>query len=133
MIIINHFYYLYVYGFMEPKKWGSAGFGEKFSALRAQGRKVMTDAAALALYRRALAVVGDHQTVDALALDRLMPMLHNALTEGRAWQANGVIADKVRRRAESISRGSPALGALARELIESSVTAGHLADPESGP
>ena len=25
MIIINHFYYLYVYGFMEPKKWGSAG------------------------------------------------------------------------------------------------------------
>ena len=32
----------------------------------------------------------------ALSLDRLMPMLHNALTEGRAWRANGVIADKVR-------------------------------------
>ena len=37
MIIINHFYYLYIYGFMELKKWGSAGFWEKFSALRVQG------------------------------------------------------------------------------------------------
>ena len=69
----------------------------------------------------------------ALSLDRLMPMLHNALSEGRAWRANGVSADKVRRRAESISRGSPALGALARELIESSVSAGHLADPKPEP
>ncbi len=69
----------------------------------------------------------------ALSLDRLMPMLHNALSEGRAWRANGVIADKVRQRAESISHGSPALGALARELIESSVAAGHLADPKPGP
>ena len=66
----------------------------------------------------------------ALSLDRLMPMLHNALSEGRAWRANGVIADKVRQRAESITRGSPALGALARELIESSVAAGYLADPK---
>jgi putative hydrolase of HD superfamily len=66
----------------------------------------------------------------ALSLDRLMPMLHNALSEGRAWRANGVIADKVRQRAESITRGSPALGALARELIESSVVAGYLADPK---
>ena len=49
----------------------------------------------------------------ALSLDRLMPMIHNSLTEGRAWQANGVTADKVRQRAESISRGAPALGALA--------------------
>ncbi len=69
----------------------------------------------------------------ALSLDRLMPMLHNALSEGRAWRANSVIADQVRRRAESISQGSPALGALARELIESSVAAGHLADPKPVP
>ena len=66
----------------------------------------------------------------ALALDRLMPMLHNALSEGRAWQANGVTASQVRRRAESISRGAPALGALAGELIESSVAAKILADPK---
>lgn len=66
----------------------------------------------------------------ALALDRLMPMLHNALSEGRAWQANGVIASQVRRRAESITRGAPALGALAGDLIESSVAAKILADPK---
>ena len=66
----------------------------------------------------------------ALSLDRLMPMIHNSLTEGRAWQANGVTADKVRHRAESISRGAPALGELAAKLIESSVAAGFLADPK---
>lgn len=69
----------------------------------------------------------------ALALDRLMPMIHNAQTEGRAWRANGVTADKVRHRAESISRGAPALGALAIRLIESSVAAGFLADPKVEP
>jgi len=67
----------------------------------------------------------------ALSLDRLMPMIHNALSEGRAWQANGVIADKVRQRAESIARGAPALGVLANEFINSSVAAGFLANPES--
>jgi len=67
----------------------------------------------------------------ALSLDRLMPMIHNALSEGRAWQANGVVADKVRQRAESIARGAPALGVLANEFIDSSVAAGFLADPES--
>ena len=66
----------------------------------------------------------------ALSLDRLMPMIHNSLTEGRAWQVNGVTADKVRHRAESISRGAPALGELAARLIESSVAAGFLADPK---
>ena len=66
----------------------------------------------------------------ALSLDRLMPMIHNSLTAGRAWQANGVAADKVRHRAESISRGAPALGALAGKLIASSVAAGFLADPK---
>lgn len=66
----------------------------------------------------------------ALSLDRLMPMIHNSLTEGRAWQANGVAADKVRHRAESITRGAPALGELAARLIESSVAAGFLADPK---
>ena len=66
----------------------------------------------------------------ALSLDRLMPMIHNSLTAGRAWQVNGVAADKVRHRAESITRGAPALGELAAKLIESSVAAGFLADPK---
>ena len=62
----------------------------------------------------------------ALALDRLMPMVHNALTEGSAWREHGVKADQVRRRAESIERGAPALGALAQRLINAAVEAGHL-------
>ena len=65
----------------------------------------------------------------ALAVDRLMPMIHNALTEGSAWRANGVRAEQVRRRAESITRGAPELGALANRLIEASVAAGYLPDP----
>jgi len=67
----------------------------------------------------------------ALSLDRLMPMIHNSLTEGRAWQANGVTADKVRHRAESIALGAPALGALALELINSAVDSGFLASSPS--
>ena len=66
----------------------------------------------------------------ALAVDRLMPMIHNALTEGSAWRANGVVADQVRRRAESITRGAPELGALASRLIDASVKAGYLPDPK---
>ena len=68
----------------------------------------------------------------ALALDRLMPMIHNAHSEGRAWRANGVTADKVRRRAESITRGAPALGALAGALIATSVAAGILPEADAG-
>ena len=67
----------------------------------------------------------------ALALDRLMPMIHNALTEGSAWQEHGVKADQVRRRAESIERGAPVLGALAQRLINAAVAAGHLPDTPS--
>lgn len=62
----------------------------------------------------------------ALSLDRLMPMLHNALTAGRAWQANGVTADRVRHRTESIRRGAPKLADYALGLVEASVRAGHL-------
>ena len=62
----------------------------------------------------------------ALAVDRLMPMIHNTLTEGRAWRANGVVAGQVRHRAESIARGAPELGALAERLIAASVKAGIL-------
>ena len=69
----------------------------------------------------------------ALALDRLMPMIHNALTEGSAWREHGVKADQVRHRAESIDRGAPALGALARRLIDEAVAAGHLVDPGNPP
>lgn len=62
----------------------------------------------------------------ALSMDRLMPMIHNAMTAGRAWQANGVSADRVRHRTESIRRGAPPLADYALALIDASVRAGHL-------
>ncbi|MCX9158389.1 HD domain-containing protein [Niveibacterium sp. 24ML] len=70
------------------------------------------------------------ETMDARyanALDRLMPMLHNLHTEGRAWQANGVTADKVYARNGVIANGSETLWAYAREVIETAVTKGYLA------
>lgn len=69
----------------------------------------------------------------ALAVDRLMPMIHNALSGGRAWQVNGVTADKVRKRAESVARGAPALGALANRLIDTAVAAGFLPEAVRKP
>lgn len=70
------------------------------------------------------------ETMDARyanALDRLMPMLHNLHTAGRAWQANGVTADKVYARNGVIAEGSETLWAYARALIETAVGKGYLA------
>ena len=69
----------------------------------------------------------------ALAVDRLLPLVHNALSGGRAWQVNGVTADKVRKRAESVARGAPALGDLANRLIDSAVAAGYLPEAVRKP
>ena len=62
----------------------------------------------------------------ANALDRLMPMLHNVLTEGRAWRAHGVTADKVLSRNAVIGEGSEALWAYARRMIREAVGRGFL-------
>ena len=62
----------------------------------------------------------------AAAVDRFQPMLHNCLTEGTAWQQNGVTSERVLTRAGSIADGSTAIGEHAAELIAAAVKAGHL-------
>ncbi|CAL1240687.1 Putative hydrolase of HD superfamily [Candidatus Methylocalor cossyra] len=62
----------------------------------------------------------------AAALDRLMPLLHNFLTEGRTWRQHGITADRVLARNAAIGEGSTALWRYARELIEEAVERGYL-------
>jgi 5'-deoxynucleotidase YfbR-like HD superfamily hydrolase len=62
----------------------------------------------------------------ARALDRLQPMLENLTAGGGTWQRHGITADQVLARVALIQDGSPALGALARDLVSQAVTAGIL-------
>jgi putative hydrolases of HD superfamily len=68
----------------------------------------------------------------AAALDRFQPLLHNCRTQGAAWQAHGITADRVRARNSHIGAGSPALWELAQRMIADAVAKGHLA-PEPTP
>jgi len=63
----------------------------------------------------------------AAALDRLMPVLHNIHTGGRAWRENGVTADMVIGRNSRMAEGSRALWEYARALIDRAVASGALA------
>ena len=65
----------------------------------------------------------------ARALDRLQPMLENLTAGGGTWQRHGITADQVLARVALIEDGSPALGALARDLVSQAVTAGILPPP----
>ena len=65
----------------------------------------------------------------ARALDRLQPMLENLTAGGGTWQRHGITADQVLARVALIEDGSPALGALARDLVSQAVTAGILPSP----
>ena len=62
----------------------------------------------------------------AASLDRLMPLLHNFLTEGRAWRHHGVTADQVLAANARIAAGSAALWDYARGLIDEAVERGYL-------
>lgn len=64
----------------------------------------------------------------AAALDRLMPLLHNYLTEGRAWQQHGITAQQVLTRNAHIAEGSPQLWEYAKEIVQQSVQKGYLAN-----
>lgn len=65
----------------------------------------------------------------AAAVDRLQPLLHNYLTEGKAWRQHGVTADRVRTVNARIGEGSAALWEQARRLIDDAVAKGYLAPP----
>jgi putative hydrolases of HD superfamily len=62
----------------------------------------------------------------AAALDRFQPLLHNYNTQGAAWKAHGVTADKVLERNKHIAEGAPELWNFAKSLIEDAVKKGYL-------
>ena len=65
----------------------------------------------------------------AAAIDRLLPLLCNRVTEGRSWREHGITADRVRELNSQIDRGSHQLWSAASAIIEDAVTSGHLLEP----
>jgi putative hydrolases of HD superfamily len=63
----------------------------------------------------------------ARALDRLQPMLENMTAGGGTWSEHAITADQVLEKVELIADGSPALGALAADLVAQAVDSGLLA------
>ncbi len=63
----------------------------------------------------------------AAALDRFQPLLHNYHTQGAAWQAHGVTADKVLARNAHMRDGSESLWRYAESMIHDAVEKGYLA------
>lgn len=62
----------------------------------------------------------------AASLDRFQPLMHNYLTEGKAWRKHGITRDQVIARNRHIAEGSPELWAYAQVMIEESVEKGYL-------
>jgi len=62
----------------------------------------------------------------AAALDRFQPMLHNYVTQGKAWQEHGITADQVIARNQHMVEGSPALWDYARGFVADAVAKGYL-------
>ena len=69
----------------------------------------------------------------ARALDRLQPMLLNMACAGGTWVKHAVTAPEVLARVALIEDGAPALGAFARDLVESAVSRGYLQRGAGGP
>lgn len=67
----------------------------------------------------------------ANALDRLMPLVHNYLNEGRVWQANHVTVDQIQQRMAPVAEGSAVLGSVVETVLINSLERGYLgANPE---
>ena len=62
----------------------------------------------------------------AAALDRLMPMLHNATTQGRSWREHGIVAGQVLQANAHIAEGSQTLWDYARSVVEEAIRQGCL-------
>lgn len=62
----------------------------------------------------------------ANSLDRLMPLLHNYLNDGRVWREHGVTAEQVRRRMAPVAEGSPDLGTIVEAILADSLSRGLL-------
>lgn len=69
------------------------------------------------------------QTPDSLyasALDRLMPLLNNYLTQGHTWKKGNVKSPQVYKRMEVIRTGMPALWSFVDAIIQDSIQKGYL-------
>ncbi len=64
----------------------------------------------------------------AVALDRLMPILHNYHTQGRSWQEHGVTRAKVLERNNHVGEGSESLWNYIETVIADAVGKGYLAE-----
>ncbi len=62
----------------------------------------------------------------AAALDRFQPLMHNYLTEGKAWRKHGIRKAQVIDRNRHIAEGLPALWEVAQIMIDESVEKGYL-------
>jgi len=62
----------------------------------------------------------------AMALDRLMPLLHNYYTKGRSWQEHGITRDQVLSHNACIADSSDRLWQLAREILDDAVAKRYL-------
>ncbi len=63
----------------------------------------------------------------ANALDRMMPMMHNYYTRGKAWREHNVASDMVLDRNSAMQDGSEKLWEFTQSLIEDAVEKGYLA------
>ena len=71
------------------------------------------------------------RTADALfakSLDRLMPLLHNFYSEGKAWKEHGITQDQVFNKNKHIADGSKELWEFARSTISKAVEKGYLSE-----
>jgi putative hydrolase of HD superfamily len=68
----------------------------------------------------------------AAALDRLMPLLHNAMTQGRSWREHGIVSSQVLELNRHIADGSEALWEYAQAVIAEAVAHGHLPESHNG-
>lgn len=67
----------------------------------------------------------------AHAMDRVLPILLNAHTEGAAWRKHGVTADRVIARNRLAADGCAPLWEYALKVVAEAVAAGHLAPAPS--
>lgn len=66
----------------------------------------------------------------ANALDRMMPMMHNYYTRGKAWKEHNVGSDMVLDRNSVMKEGAEELWEFTESLIEDAVNKGYLASPK---
>jgi len=66
----------------------------------------------------------------AVALDCLMPLLHNLHTKGKSWQEHNITKDQVITHNRAMNDGSAQLWQFAQSIIEQAVAEGYLVAPD---